>query len=637
MNLLLSNFNNDDNKDLDELLINYQEYFNFKKINDETYLYLDINHLKNYLNDGKKIKYRKFIFLYLENLINKKKFKNYSLNYNKINNKSLNYILHDKILDNYDIKNIKKVVSLIKYFNKNEMKIKNNNIYSLDDNLYADVKNMKFLNSKFLDDYKFNFKSKGFIINNFSYLKNLITILNCIYNNKNTDKNYDNKIKNSLIKTDCNLVISSKIKIELFINVIKSIDSDIKYLEINNINNLKNIRYIDVLECEYIFINMNMLNNYFKFFEIYYEYNNCKSNINNSIVELLINNNYLNNSLKNIFIYNWNNLIIDNISKINQNDLTYLSEINVNNYNFINYEYDIDETLLKNMSTFIVNNDDLDKYGFNNFKYFIKNELITRNKVERQDNNDEIINIENNEESKIISKLNTKNDEIELARLFIKSNNKYIHKDTEINIEKLIKEKKKNNNILNNIFKTKEYNKSFCCICMDRIDNSKFCILECSHYFCKNCILTHKINEDLNNNENKCPCCRYNYNTIYNIIQDEDNMNLIIKKLENILNKESKNKILIVAEYNQILNYIDESLKNHKVEYYKKNMDNGTNIKMISVNYLKKTIINNINTFIFFTFSEKAYNKYLEIKNLYNDYYLNKSKLNFYIFNYNKN
>ena len=47
-------------------------------------------------------------------------------------------------------------------------------------------------------------------------------------------------------------------------------------------------------------------------------------------------------------------------------------------------------------------------------------------------------------------------------------------------------------------------------------------------------------------------------------------MNLIIKKLESILNKESKKKILIVAEYNQILNYIDESLKNHKVEYYKK-------------------------------------------------------------------
>lgn len=638
MNLLLSNFNDKNSTDLDELLINYQEYFNFKKNNDETYLYLDIENLKNYLSEGKKIKYRKFIFLYLKNLITKKKFKNYNLNYNKINNKSLNYILHDKILNNYDIKNIKKIIYLIKYFNRNYLKMKNNNIFFLDDNLYADIRNNNFVDSNFLDDYKFYFKSKGFIVNNSSYLKNLIIIINCIYNNKNSDKLYDNKIKNSLIKTDCNLVISSKIKIELFVNVIKSINCNIKYFEINNINSLKKLRHEDILESDYIFININILNNYFKCFDIYFDfsYNNYKNNIKNSIIEQLINNNYKNNNLlKNIFLYNWNNLIIDNYNNINDSDILYLNELNINNYSFINYEYEIEDSLLKNMSIFIVNSDELDKFGFYNYRYLIKNELIIKDKNEVRDINYEVINIDNNEESKIISKLNCKNNEIELARIFFNSKNKYIYKDNEINIENKIKENK-NKNIVDDIFRDKSYNKTFCCICMDRIDDSKFCILGCCHYFCKNCILNHKINEDLNNIENKCPCCRYNYDMIYNIVKNEDeNINVVIKKLKNIIKNELNKKILLVAEHNKILDYLNESLIDYNIEYYKKNIKSN-NIRMISINYLKKTIINDIDTFIFFTFSEKGYNKYNEIKNLYNDYYLNKNKINFYIFNYNK-
>lgn len=636
MNLLLSNFTDENSKDLDELLVNYQEYFNFKKINNDTFLYLNIDHLKKYIQEDKKIKYRKFIFFYLENLVLKKKFKNYNLNYNKIISKKLNFIHHDKILDIQDMKNIKKIVSLIKYFNNDSIKLKNIYVYSLDDNLYADIKNMKFMSKQLLKNNKINFISKGFIINNSSYLKNIILILNCIYNTNNND-NYDNK--KLLINTECNLIISSKIKIELFINVIQSINKKVRYLEINNINSLKNLKYSNILEYEYLFLNINIINSYFKFFDVYYgndNDNNFINNIETSILEQSINNklDILDNNLKNIFLLNWNNIIIDNISSFSYNNLNYLKELRVQNYNYINYENIIDENLLKNISFFLINKDELNEFGFNNYKYLIKNEFMYKNNNEKNIIDDEMINIENNEESRIISKLNNKNTEIDLARIFFKSKNKYLHKDNQCNIQNILKESN-NNNIINNI--NNDYNNQFCCICMDKIEDSKFCILDCCHYFCKNCILTHKINEELNNYENKCPVCRYNYNMIYNIIHDNSNFNLIIKKLKNIIDKELKNNILIVGEYNEILKYIEESLVNYKFEYYKKNKSNNRNIKLISINYLKKTIINNIDTFIFFTFSNKGYLKYLEIKNLYNDYYLNKNKIKFYIFNYDNN
>ena len=58
MNLLLSNFSEDSNNELDTLLSNYQEYFVFQKDNDEkTKLYLDIKNLENYLINGKEIKF----------------------------------------------------------------------------------------------------------------------------------------------------------------------------------------------------------------------------------------------------------------------------------------------------------------------------------------------------------------------------------------------------------------------------------------------------------------------------------------------------------------------------------------------------------------------------------------------------
>jgi hypothetical protein len=631
MHLLLSNFNNSNENDLNNLLVNYQEYFEFKTNENNTNLYLNIDKLKNYIKEGKNIKYRKFIFLYLENIVNKKKFKNYTLTYDKIDNKSVNLIQHDKILDNYDIKNIKRIIYLMKYFSKKNIKMRNNNIYNLDNELYADLKCMRFSSIQYLEDYKFNFRGDGFILNNKSYLKNLIMIINCIYNSDNINHlnnscNY-NKIENSLINSKSNLIFSSKIKIELFISIIKSININVTYLEIHNFNSLKNLNKLHMMESEYIFININILNNYFKNYETYHG-NSIIENINNSIIEDFMIQTNDSCKIKNLFMFRWNNIIIDNFNKIHKNDLNYLKELKVNNYKFINYENDIDDSMLKTISLLIINNNELIKFGFHNYKFIIKNELLIQNKNENRIYNDELITIESNEESKILSQIN--NNDIEIANILLNSNNKYIHKTNENNIENIVKENKNN---INNFIINKEYNNSSCCICMTKIEVSEFCILECSHYFCKNCILKHKINEELNNNQSKCPICRYNYKMIYNIIHDNNEINSIIKKLETIIIKENNKKILIISEYNEILNYLVDNLDTYELEYYKKKSNNN-NIKIALINYLNNNIIKNMDVFIFFTFSEKGYLKYKEVRNLYNDYYLNKDKIKFYIFRY---
>ena len=631
MNLLLSNFSDDNSKELSELLINYQEYFTFEKNNNETSLYLDIKNLKKYLIEGKEIKYRKFIFLFLENLVNQKRVRNYSLNYEKIQIK-VNNIIYKDILNNIDITHINKIISIINYFNKNSIKIKNNNIYKLDNNLYADIKNKRFVNNKFISNYKYNIKLNGFIINNSSYLKNLIIILNCLSNYKNTRK-IENKLNNILINTQCNLIITSKIKSDLIINKLTSMYENVKYYEIHNINNLRHLKYKDINNYNYIFFNINFINNYLKYFDNDYN-NNINSNISdiieNLIIEQNINENLVNCDLKNIFMFKWNNLIIDNFNKINKNDIQYLKNINVNNYNFINYEQLIDDYMLKNMSYFLLDNSYLSEYGYYNFKSIIKNEFIMKNNSDIQKENYEIINIEDNDESNIINKLNNnKNHEIELAKLFIKSSNKFLHKDTKKNIRSIIENKNNFNNCVDN-------DCTSCCICMDKIENYNLCILKCGHYFCKSCILTHKINEELNHYDSKCPICRYNYHLIYNITENKVKFNCVIDNLNNILKNEINKKVLITADYNQILTYIKDVLSdNYDIDMYKKKNNVKNRISLISINYLKKNIINNVDSIIFFTFSVKAYQKYIEIKNIYNDYYLDKIK--FYLFNYNKN
>ena len=75
MNLFLCDLNKNTNKNLNELLSSYQDYFIFikDKDKDNISLYLDVNNLKKHLMNGIEIKHKKFIFLFLENINDLKK------------------------------------------------------------------------------------------------------------------------------------------------------------------------------------------------------------------------------------------------------------------------------------------------------------------------------------------------------------------------------------------------------------------------------------------------------------------------------------------------------------------------------------------------------------------------------------
>ena len=79
MNLFLCILNENTNENLKELLSSYQYYYIFIKDIDKhnISLYLEVNNLKKHLTNGIEIKYKKFIFLFLENINNLKKNKNY--------------------------------------------------------------------------------------------------------------------------------------------------------------------------------------------------------------------------------------------------------------------------------------------------------------------------------------------------------------------------------------------------------------------------------------------------------------------------------------------------------------------------------------------------------------------------------
>ncbi len=135
--LLLSNFNNNEN--LSELLLNYQEYFNFvKNGNNSVSLYLNTSKLKEYLIQGKDIKYRKFIFLFLENIYQHKKNKNYQF---YINEKENGNIIN-KNLTKQDIGYIHKLINIKKHFQNNSIQLKNRNIIYLKNDIYIHLKNV---------------------------------------------------------------------------------------------------------------------------------------------------------------------------------------------------------------------------------------------------------------------------------------------------------------------------------------------------------------------------------------------------------------------------------------------------------------------------------------------------------------
>ena len=183
--LLLSNFTN--NEELSELLLNYQEYFNFvKNENNSISLYLNTSQLKEYLIQGKDIKYRKFIFLFLENIYQHKKSKNYQLHLNEKNQGTI----INKNLTKEDIQNIQKIINIKKHLHQQSILFKNRNIIYLKNDIYIHLKNKCFLKKEYIHDLKIKTSPKGFIINNHNIVKNIVYLLN-ILNNKSYSRKKD--------------------------------------------------------------------------------------------------------------------------------------------------------------------------------------------------------------------------------------------------------------------------------------------------------------------------------------------------------------------------------------------------------------------------------------------------------------
>ena len=130
MNLFLCILNENTNENLNELLNSYQDYFIFIKDKDKhnISLYLDVNNLKKHLINGIEIKYKKFIFLFLENINDLKKNKNYKFDmlFKTISFSKYINIDFKKYFDENDNKNLEHILNLNKRYleHKNEISIK---------------------------------------------------------------------------------------------------------------------------------------------------------------------------------------------------------------------------------------------------------------------------------------------------------------------------------------------------------------------------------------------------------------------------------------------------------------------------------------------------------------------------------
>lgn len=653
MKLLLSSFK-DDNINLEKLLLNYQEYFTFEQHDNIVSLYLNTEYLKKYLEEGKEIKYRKFIFMFLQNKIDTKKNKNYTFQI-KNNKKIYNLVFgENKLFNTNDINNLKRIMDLIQLKSQNKfIKFKNKNIIHLNDSLYGDVKNKFFFCESQLDKYKFNIEIKGFILNHQYIIKNILMMMNILnHSNKLT-----NKISTShrLNKTRAHLIISTKVRINFWITLLKKYNSNVKIIEINHLNKFEEYKNEDIIKSDYVFININVLLNHLKIFQYKYlsenEINNIHTSdnlkvmINDLIIEENINKNILQTQLNHFYIFEWNNIIIEDNEKLKKINTDYISNLSLRGYYYLISEEENIDILIKERLNLIINNQLLDVYEYHNFEYFINKELVIKNNDEVDfidKNNSEIIMIqEDDEEYDILNKFQ-ENKELEkdLYMLHLKSNNQFFYKNNQEEVKnKILSENQQINNhknLINDVI-DKFNNQYFCCICMDRIEKKNFCLLGCCHYFCKNCILMHKINEKINNKESKCPMCRYEYRTIYNINEENNEMSKIMIKLKDLLTQidKSHKKVLIVSEYNECLDYIQKKFINEfNIQNYKKNKKNQFNCT--NNNYILKNIILDIDIFIFIELTNKGYKEYLDIRKMNHEYYNENDNVKFYLIQYDK-
>ena len=463
---------------------------------------------------------------------------------------------------------------------------------------------------------------------------------------------------------------------------------------IKNILN-KDILKLDFLIINSNFIHNKYFKNYFYKFIDNNKTNNINISILNSLYDNLYNKNVDNQIINNLYFFNWNVIIFDDIERIQKLDKknNYINYLSSNLKYYIlnnNLTDEISNYIIKNSIS--LNNEE----NIENFYIFLKKELlITCNQKSKISYNYVNLNLSDNENN-IYNNLFQNTNNLKKLSLFLTNPEKYnfniqnfneIYKINEIyynnliekenkkinNIKFFFKDKKDNedyNNYINNFFdinmfledtenninllidninnkivqykskieyfkrimhefNTKEYS---CSICLDNIDKNNFCIINCGHYFCKNCLRKY-ISQTKKCYE--CPICRSNFeiNNVY--VPKNTNNDIIygskINKLKEII--DYYNKIIIVTQFKDNILLTDYINKNNTIFYnlfYKNNSlkeNNKNNFilekkkSVLFCNYddILKFNFNNINSIIFIDYPTIYNNKniFTEIKTSY--------------------
>jgi hypothetical protein len=699
MIIYLGKFNNINSHELSIILNYYQEYFTFKINKDDTYLYLDTTVLKYYLKNGLNIKYRKYIFLFLKNnLINNNTYKFLEIN-NYIFLKDSQYNFN-KILNNIDIKNLELIVNLSNkiYKNKNKFSLRNKNIIKLENNFFVNIELGRFYIEKVKDNiYTFN----GIILNYINNIKNkILPLLSIDYINKLNLWNKDKNKKNSLqFNTKCNLIITDKSNIKLWELLIKTYLNNYKIYVISTIKNFKKILNKDIFNYDFLIINTSLVSSlYFKkYFSKYNTIDNIDNSNNitivNSLCDNIVNKNIDNENLNRLYLFEWNNIIYDNIEKIKDNDknnyINYLTCSYTKYYILNNYfdnsiaDYIIKNSIYENNNLNNLFNKNNITITYDNFYYFIKDQLLIDNNESVQvkikyifhelflsDNEKDTYNIlfegdgdEYNKEKISLFYIESFKYNFNLKNIKDINNNieEYYNRLIKIDEDKLetinLLSYEKNeinelykphiNDLQNKInlyklklqyfknilieFNDKEY---YCTVCLENIDKNNFCIINCGHYFCKDCLKKY-INEKKDVYE--CPICRENFNDDNIYINKISDNNILyqknstkINKLNEIINLEENKKIIIVSQYKQnivnIRKFINKDILIYNL-HYKNNYLKEKNINLFNneinkcilfVNYtnILKNTYNNISSIIFIDYPDIDYNSDNQFSNI---------------------
>lgn len=635
MNLLLCKFSIINNFDLQNLINCYQNYFIFESTKDDTMLYLDTKILKKYLKNGLDIKHRKYIFLFLKDMI-----KDINCKYKLLNNIS-NIIIDDKIYNNLcneDIKNLESIINLsnkiIKKYNK--FTIKDKNVIKLSNNFYANIELNRFFFTKIKDKI---FKFNGIILNYKNLIKNkILTLLSINYINKNKINNIKKTIS---LNTNCTLILTENNN--EWENILNKYLSNTKYKIINSKKNFKNIFNKDILNIDFLIVNINIISsiyykNYFKKYENID--NDIYISVINSIYDNMYNINIENELFDNLYIFQWNNIIYDNIKKIqniDKNNFIYYLSCNHIKYYLLNGNLDyitlnyIIENSITDINNKTLKDNSLLDYDINNFYYFFKKELLIKSENDHIKIKYNFFDLElTDQEKNIYDKLFDNNDNYKNndKSIFFLEYIKYIFNYNTID-EIIVKIKTYYDNLINkenekteninsynlklqyskNILTNIDNNQYNCTICIDNINKNNICILNCGHYFCNDCIIKY-INQKDENYE--CPICRdkFNINNIYcTYINNNNNINYgaKINKLIEIINDLSNKKIIIIMQYDKIINKIKEILNLNNIKNFnifnKNKFLKEKNIKIFELFQEKSVLLCNYNDIIDYTFT----------------------------------